>query len=145
MSHSLKTDAVLATLEGYARAYCAKDIDALMEVFDESENISVIGTGADELCVGRAEVRDLFLRNFSEAQANRFEWHWTHVSVVDDQAVVAITLTIHLEMDGKRLQVPIRWTVALRYHADRWRWIHRHASTAASDQSEGHAYPQSNT
>lgn len=144
MGQSTQTDAVLATLEEYAHAYCAKDIDALMSVFDDSDEISVIGTGADELCAGQTEVRDLFLRNFSEAQANSFEWHWTHVSIIDDQAVVAITLTIHLELEGNRLQVPIRWTVALRRQADGWRWIHRHASTAASDQSEGQAYPQSN-
>jgi ketosteroid isomerase-like protein len=142
MSQSTETDTVLATLDDYARAYCAKDIDALMSVFDDSDDISVIGTGADELCSGRDQVRDLFLRNFSEAQADRFEWHWTHVSVDGDQAVVAIALTIHLELAGDSLQVPIRWTVALRNNRERWRWIHRHASTPASDQSAGQAYPQ---
>jgi ketosteroid isomerase-like protein len=139
----MRSDPIFATLEDYAQAYCAKDIDALMSVFDDSDDISVIGTGADELCAGRSQVKDLFLRNFGEAQANRFEWHWTHVSASDDHAVVAVTLTIHLEINGKSLRVPVRWTVALKRRADRWVWLHRHASTAASDQSEGQAYPQS--
>ena len=44
---------IFSTLEDYAKVYCAKDIDSLMHVFDDSDNISVIGTGGDELCVGR--------------------------------------------------------------------------------------------
>jgi hypothetical protein len=49
-------EAILSTLEDYAEAYYAKGIDALMPVFDDSDNISIIGTGADEFCVGRAAV-----------------------------------------------------------------------------------------
>ena len=67
-------EAIQSTLEDYTAAYCAKDIDALMSVFDDTDNISVIRTSSDELCVGRTEVKDLFLRNFGEATANRFEW-----------------------------------------------------------------------
>jgi hypothetical protein len=112
-----------------------------MSVFDDSDEISVIGTGADELCVGPSQVRELFLRNFAEAQAKRFEWHWIHTSVSGDHAVVAVTLTIHLEIAGNSLRVPVRWTVVLRRRGDRWIWLHRHASTAATGQDEGQAYP----
>ena len=87
------------------------------------------------------QVKDLFLRNFGEAQANRFEWDWTHTSVVGDFAVVAATLTIHLDMNGNALQVPVRW----RRRGDRWVWLHRRASIAASGQKEGQAYPQGNS
>ena len=66
---------VLATLDAYADAYCAKDTDVLMALFDTGDDISVIGTGADELCAGRSEIRDLFERNFAAATAHRFEWH----------------------------------------------------------------------
>jgi len=137
-------NSVMDTLEDYATAYCAKDIDALMRVFDDSDNISLIGTGGDELCGGREAVKTVFLRNFKEGTASQFEWHWKHVIVIDDQAVVAITLTIHLEYQGDALKVPIRWTVALKKENDRWVWLHRHASSAASSQEEGTAYPTIN-
>jgi len=114
-----------------------------MAVFDESEDISAIGTGADELCAGRAQVRELFLRNFDEATANRFEWGWIHQSVSGDHALVAATVTIHLAMDGNEFQVPVRWTVAMRRRRAGWVWLHRHASTAAAGQEEGQAYPHS--
>ncbi len=51
----------LATLNNYADAYCAKDIEALMRVFDVNGHISVIGTGEDELCSGAESVKQLFL------------------------------------------------------------------------------------
>lgn len=137
----MTTDSVLATLDAYAAAYCAKDIKTLMAVFDDSDDISAIGTGADELCAGRSEVQDLFLRNFAEATATRFEWDWVVPTISDTHAVVAATLLIHLELDGKLIQVPVRWTVVMRRAADRWVWLHRHASAAAAGQDEGQAYP----
>ena len=138
-------EAVLATLNEYARTYCAKDIDGLMAIFDGGDDISAIGTGADELCVGRDRVRDLFLRNFSEATAHRFEWGWNHVSISGDHAVAAVKLAIHLAIAGEQLQVPVRWSVVLKRREDRWVWLHRHASTAARDQGDGHAYPVSDS
>lgn len=135
-------ETIHSTLNDYAKAYCAKDIDALMKVFDDSDNISVIGTGADELCVGREEVRTLFLRNFGEATASKFAWDWEDIRISGDHAVVSTTLDIHLEYMGNQLKVPIRWTVVLKNKDDRWVWIHRNASTAASDQEDGQAYPK---
>lgn len=137
----MSRDAVLATLDDYARAYCAKDIDSMMSVFDDSDDISVIGTGAEELCSGTEEMRELFLRNFRDAQATRFEWHWVRTAVAEDSAVIAVTLTIDLEIDGAETQIPLRWTVALRRRDNRWVWIHRHASTSAASQDAGTAYP----
>ena len=137
----MSREAVLATLDDYANAYCARDIEAMMSVFDDSDEISVIGTGTEELCSGRSEVKELFLRNFRDAHANRFEWGWIRATVTGDFAVVAVTLTIDLAMDGEEVQVPLRWSVALRHSRNRWVWIHRHASTSASDQSSGKAYP----
>lgn len=134
-------EAVLATLDQYAEAYCAKDLDRLMALFDDGDDISLIGTGGDELCAGRAAIEAVFLRNFSDATATRFAWDWRHVTVADDCAVVAVTLTIHLETDDGPLQVPVRWTVSLVRRSGQWRWLHRHASSAATSQEEGSAYP----
>jgi ketosteroid isomerase-like protein len=130
-----------ATLEEYAEAYCAKDVDRLMALFDGGDDISVIGTGADELCYGPAAIRELFQRNFREATAERFEWHWTKVTLREDTGVIATTLTIHLDLDGRKVAVPLRWTVTLHRKDGSWRWLHRHASSAAGSQDEGTAYP----
>ena len=134
-------EAVLTTPDEYAEAYCAKDTNRLMALFDDGDGISVIGTGADELCSDRSAVRALFERNFGEATASRFEWHWRDVVVTDSFAVVATTLTIHLDTDTGPLQVPVRWTVALVRRGKHWRWLHRHASAAAGAQDQGKAYP----
>ncbi len=134
--------AVMLTLEEYAATYCAKDIDGLMAVFDDGEDISMIGTGADELCSGRSQVRSVFERNFAEATATKFEWHWKHVIVTGSCAVVAVKLTIHLTIEDQKITVPIRWTVSLIKRGDNWKWLHRHASAAAGSQEEGTAYPE---
>ena len=134
-------DEILATLDLYADAYCAKDIGRLMQLFDTGDDISVIGTGQDELCSGPLQIRDLFERNFAEATAERFDWHWRQVTRRGEAAVVAATLTIHLQLDNQPVQVPMRWTVSLAKTNGRWAWLHRHASSAADSQDEGAAYP----
>lgn len=133
-------DEVIATLDDYARAYCDKNIDALMKVFDSDNSISVIGTGADELCSGEQSIKQLFLRNFAEATATKFEWGWTDVVISNNHAVIALSLVIHLNTESGQISVPIRWSVALK-KTDRWVWLHRHASTASGSQKKGKAYP----
>ncbi len=39
---------IMAALQDYAAAFCSKDIDAFMYVFQNNDDISVIGTGEDE-------------------------------------------------------------------------------------------------
>jgi ketosteroid isomerase-like protein len=132
---------ILTTLEEYAAAYCAKDLDRLMALFVDGDDISLIGTGGDELCIGRTAVASVFDRNFRDATATRFEWTWTAVNVHGDAATVARTLNIHLVVDDQNLVVPVRWTVSLARRAGQWKWVHRHASAAADAQKEGSAYP----
>ena len=132
---------ILNSFEEYAAAYCDKDLPRLMALFDRETNVSVIGTGADELCGTRPAIKALFARNFSDATARQFEWHWRQVSQTGDAAVVAATLTIHLETPDGPLSVPIRWTVSLVRRSDGWKWIHCHASSAAGGQKAGAAYP----
>jgi len=134
-------NAVLATLDEYADAYCAKDLQRLMAIFVDGESISLIGTGADELCSGREKVSSVFERNFRDATATQFEWKWKDVVIHGKSATVAITLNIHLLIDEESLIVPVRWTVSLVKIGARWKWVHRHASAAAVSQDEGSAYP----
>ncbi len=135
------TEELLATLQTYAQAYCAKDVDSLMALFSDDRHVSVIGTGQDELCAGREQVRELFERNFADATATRFEFGWTDVIVTGSAGVIAATLVIHLDVQGQRVRVPLRWTVVAVRSDDGWEWLHRHASSSAGDQSEGAAYP----
>lgn len=134
-------NAVMATLYEYADAYCAKDIQRLMAIFVEGEHISLIGTGADELCSGRKTIASVFERNFRDATATQFEWLWKDIAIHGPSATVAITLNIHLTIDDENLVVPIRWTVSLVKIGSDWKWVHRHASAAAGSQDEGTAYP----
>ena len=138
MSHA---EAIMATLEEYSAAYRGKDLARLMAIFVDGPDISLIGTGADELCAGRDEVAAIFERNLRDATATAFEWGWRDIVVHGDMATVAIAVTIRLEVEGAALEVPIRWTVVLTLVDGRWRWVHRNASSAAGGQKQGTAYP----
>lgn len=134
--------AVLHTLNEYSDAYCSKDTDRLMRLFDDGDDISLIGTGRDELCSGQSEVRAVFDRNFAEATANDFVFGWQHVTIAGEFALIATTVDIYLEFEGENMVVPVRWTVGLVKRANGWRWLHRNASAAAGSQQDGEAYPE---
>ncbi|USG60232.1 nuclear transport factor 2 family protein [Sneathiella marina] len=134
-------DLILDTLEEYAKAYCAKDLNRLMAIFVEGQGISLIGTGSDELCSGREAVAAVFERNFRDATASRFEWAWKDIAIHGNAAIVAIALNIHLKINDGTAIVPLRWTVSLIATNAGWKWVHRHASAAANSQEEGSAYP----
>lgn len=137
----LEETAVFETLEEYSNAYCAKDLGRLMNLFVDGDNISLIGTGSDELCSGKQEVASVFERNFQEATATLFEWGWRDIAVHGNMATVAVALNIHLTAGGEKLVIPIRWTVSMIKNGSGWKWVHRHASAAAGSQEEGAAYP----
>jgi ketosteroid isomerase-like protein len=138
-------DEIRATLEEYANAYCAKDLARLMAIFVDGEAISLIGTGSDELCSGRAAIASVFERNFADATATQFEWGWTDIVIHGQAATVAIALKIHLKLDAKNVVIPLRWTVSLIKINDLWKWVHRHASAVAISQEKGTAYPTGET
>lgn len=138
---SSEHERILATLDEYAEAYCAKDLDRLMAIFVEGDQVSLIGTGGDELCSGRQAIAAVFSRNFIEATANRFEWGWRDVAIHGDAATVAVALVIHLTIDDQSIKLPLRWTVSLVRVGESWKWVHRHASAAANSQDDGAAYP----
>lgn len=135
-------DEILATLEACERAYCARDGEGLMALFDEDAAISLIGTGEDVPYQNRKKILALFKRNFKTANARRFEWHWRHVTVSGNAAVVASSLTIHPQDTSGSVPQPERWTVALVRRGSGWKWLHRHASIAAPGQGDGAADPR---
>jgi ketosteroid isomerase-like protein len=140
-------ESIMQTLEDYATAYCSKDVDALMRVFDDSDEITLIGTGSSEnLRIGQEEVKDVFVRNFRDATAKEFVYGRRNIFINGNVAVVAIVLTLNIEIDGNAISVPLRWTVSLiKRNTDksngRWVWVHRHASTPAAGQDKNSAYP----
>ena len=61
--------AVRETLDRFAQAYAAWDIDPVMRVFAPGDDIQLMGTGADEIRLGRGAVREQIERDFAEPAA----------------------------------------------------------------------------
>lgn len=133
--------AVLATLDRYSQLYAAHDVDGIIALFAPDADTVVIGTGADERYLGLDAIRGLFQRNFAESDTADVKWTWRHVVIVGSAAWVAAEADIHVRPSGVETIVPVRWTVIMEKRGERWLWLHRHASVAASGQAMGKAYP----
>jgi len=62
---------VLRTLDRYAERYGAKDADDVTDLFADDPDVLLIGTGADERWIGKAEVRLQFLNGTSPRRSAR--------------------------------------------------------------------------
>ena len=137
--------AVSATLESYAASYGRKDVDGLVELFAEDSEVHVIGTAVHQRSTGKAQIREHFERNFAEAEHARFEWIARELGAVGrDGAWVAGDAIVHISIQGKRKEIPVRFTVVLERRGERWVWLHRHASVAAPTTPDL-AYPRTYT
>lgn len=67
-------EAVFSTFKGYITAFQAKDIDRVMSVFSDDPNTVMMGTGPEEIWVGKNDIRmahKAFLADFEKVSTER--------------------------------------------------------------------------
>lgn len=82
-------EGVLATLRNYIRSFEAKDIDGVMAAFADSPDTVLMGTGPDEVWIGKDDIRtahNAFMDNFEEESSEQ-----TIISVGADGRVAWLT------------------------------------------------------
>jgi hypothetical protein len=87
--------------EGYIRRN-TKEIDNFMDaLFDKNENVIVIGTGGHELCIGYAEVKDIFLGDFEYWGDLRIKADDATIIPIGNTALIYTTGTVKFSFDSK--------------------------------------------
>jgi uncharacterized protein (TIGR02246 family) len=82
-------EAVFSAFKGYIKAFQEKDIDGVMSVFSEDPNTVMMGTGPDEIWVGKEDIRmahEAFLADFEKTSTEQ-----TLVSVAANGKVAWMT------------------------------------------------------
>ena len=137
-----KTEAaVMAVVNKWLESYTARDIDAIMAFYAPDPGVVLIGTGADERCVGLAEIKALHEREWSQSEAGSFELRWYAVSAAGSVAWVATDVIVHVRVEGQEMHLPGRITAVLEQRGDTWLFLQLHGSLPATGQDEGQAWP----
>lgn len=126
----------------YFKAYTSRNWNAMVGSFHPE--ISVIGTGIDEVKSSLAEVLDFFRREFEQAPDwVSYKINSYTVTVIDNQTG-AITLICDMvfKTSEKEFLIPDnRTTAIMRKTESGWKLFHAHWSQPAPGQEEGHSIP----
>ena len=132
---------VMAALQTFAEAWARRDTDAVLGLFGPDPDVVVIGSGRDEKRLGRAELREQLLRDWSQSEAVSVTFGWHLVSASGPVAWVAADMIVHARIAGKHVSFPGRLTGVFEKRRGQWRWMQSHFSLPAVDQAKGESFP----
>lgn len=133
---------VVAALEGWAAAYGDKDADAYAAAFGDGDDVLLLGTGSDEVVVGRDKIAELLRRDFEEAESVLVNLGGLQVSSNGDVAwAVTHDAAVEATIGGQHLTMPLRITTVLRRTDGHWLIQHAHVSAPLAGQEPGKSFP----
>ena len=132
---------VMETLQAFADAWGRRDLDGVLALFGPDPDVVVLGSGTDEKRLGRSELREQLVRDWSQSDAFCVEFGWHLVSAAGVVAWVTADMTVRATIDGAAMTFPGRLTAVLEKRAGRWRWMQSHFSLPAGEQAKGESFP----
>lgn len=133
--------AAMAVPYKLAEAYARRDIEALLSLFANIAEVTWIGTGADELRVGREQLRYQFERNIEQSEVLLFRFEWVRASATPSVGWVMAEGSMFARVGGEELDVPVRLTAVVAEEDGEWRIMQAHLSCPATGQAEGESFP----
>ena len=142
MKASPETEAaVMAAVAKSFRAYENRDVGAVLSSFVTGPDIVVIGTGADEKCVGTDEARKQLERDFAQSESASWEVDWRSVSAEGPVAWVAADVVLRGKAEGRDFAMPLRYTAVVVQQGGAWLVAQQHLSAPLAGQETGRSFP----
>lgn len=134
-------DGVKDALKHFAKAYSAKDVTAVLDLYDGDAGTVVIGSGFDEWNVGIRQIRRQFERDASQAETLKLRVGSPKVQATKDVAWLAVRLVAEVGAGGQTITMAGRFTATLRRRGKTWKFVQTHFSVPLPQQGEGESFP----
>jgi signal transduction histidine kinase len=126
----------------YFISYSSRNWESMLETFHP--DISVIGTGLDEIKLTARETIEFFRREFEQApEMLRYQISDVHVQIITDEtALVLLACDMEFKTSTQTFFVPDnRTTAVMKKTVDGWKLFHGHWSQPAIGQDVGESIP----
>jgi ketosteroid isomerase-like protein len=142
MKADAKTEAaVMAAMKKLSDAYAKRDVKAVLATLVPDPDLVILGTGADEKCLGPEQAKKQVERDFAQSQSSSMEIGWHTVSAEGPVAWVTADAAFHAVVARKKVKLPVRLTAVLVHRGRKWLIAQQHASMAAGGQEAGKSWP----
>ena len=132
--------AIEAVLERVAERYAAGDVDGVVALFAGEESL-IVGTGADEVRFGLAQIRAQVERDMTQADQMSMRFGDLMVRVAGEAAFAYADAAFAGSVGGEEFRLPVRMTAGLVRADGDWRLAQFHVSVAYGEQPEGESFP----
>jgi hypothetical protein len=103
--------------------------------------LNLFGTGADEKRIGREQFRFQAERDWSQTEALDFDFAGHHISAAGPVAWVAAEGLGQGQVEGKKMEFPLRMAGVLEQRGNEWLLVQSHISLPSAAQKEGDSVP----
>ncbi|MDP9221553.1 MAG: nuclear transport factor 2 family protein [Actinomycetota bacterium] len=131
---------VQRAMDEWAAAYAAKDVERLMGLLASGDDLVLVGTGSDEVCVTRDEIRQQATRDFAQADEVRLDVGKLRVSGRGDVSWAFAEPTVTVRAGGEQIHMAVRLTAVFVREGEDWRMSSAHLSVPSAAQAEGRSY-----
>lgn len=134
--------AVHRLLEEYSQAYQNKDVEGILELFVDSDDLVVIGTGDDEWVNGINELKSGFERDMDQADTINVKFRDISISSSSNVAWLSSHMNMEATVEGQEIYLPGRLTAVVLEKNGKWLFANLHYSLPSDLQEEGKAWPE---
>ena len=113
---SEEVEAVIQKLTG---AYKARNLNDVMACFASDDDVSLIGTGADEKRIGPAQIQSQVERDWSQTDSIEMTFTWKLISATGPVAWVNADGSFNIQAGGQAMALPARVSFVLEKRAGR--------------------------
>lgn len=122
--------------------YEKRNLAGFMSCFAEDKDVTVIGTGADEKRIGRAQIETQVTRDWEQTNAIAMRFNEVAVSAAGNVAWAITDGVFEIKIGQQELKVPARVTLVLERRNGRWLIVQSHFSAPLVNQEEGQSVPR---
>lgn len=141
MKADARTEAdVQAALKRMMDAYASRDLSGVLDCFASDADVVLIGTGADEKCVGPEQIRRQVERDWTQSESAAMAFSWTSISAAGATAWAAVDGSFRFRAGGQEGALPARGTFVLEKRDGKWLIVHMHVSTPNAAQQAGKSF-----
>jgi ketosteroid isomerase-like protein len=131
---------VTATLDRFAVAYGAKDVEGVLGLISSDPDTVLVGTGDDEIRIGPDQIREQIERDLSQAEDVTLELGPVRVSIHGDVAWAFAEPTVVATVQGAEHRMSVRMTTILVVEDGQLLIRGGHLSVAFAGQEPGESF-----
>ena len=123
--------AIRNLLERLNEGFTQRDVHQVLSLFAPGPETVFIGSEADEIAAGPAQLRNLLESLFAREEIYHWRWGQLHINASGHTAWL-VTQAILLVEGPQPLELPYRMTLVLHRCGNTWLIVHYHGSEPAS-------------